>query len=94
MIETGPLVAVHASDREWRVACDSVLRARGLRTRLSSRQAELVKSLADGAVAVVIAGPAAGDAAAVAVVAGSRAVLNTTPDDTMETIAHRALELL
>lgn len=48
-------VIVYGTDRAWRLACDAELRARGVRARLASRPAEVVKCLrdTDGALVVV-----------------------------------------
>lgn len=72
---------------------DVALREVGVRTRLSSRPAELAKSLADGLAQVIISGPAAADAAMVTAARATVPVLTTTPDDTIAEIVRRALEL-
>jgi DNA-binding NtrC family response regulator len=92
------VVLLHAEDRSWRTAIDRALREAGMTVRSSSRAAELAKALADGTAAVVIAGPAPDDVAAVrrACAASGRVVpmVQMGPDDTTVAVVHRALALI
>ncbi|MFO0093865.1 MAG: hypothetical protein ACK54K_06110 [Gemmatimonadaceae bacterium] len=88
------IVVVFAGDRAWRAAVDTALRQAGMRTRLTSRPAELAKSLADAAPALVVAGPTAADHQAVRVARADGPVLRTTPGDTITEIVRRVCALL
>lgn len=88
------MIALYAGDRHFRAACDRLLRAEGVAVRPSSRQAELAKSLADGAVRVIVVSRDPVDQRTVQQLAGDRVVICEAPGDEAEAVVHRALEAL
>jgi len=88
------VIALYSSDRPWRLAVDGALRAAGLAVRSATRPAELAKCLADGAVRLVVTGPARCDAADAQRTAGALPLHVTAPGDTTDDVVRRALEAM
>ncbi len=85
------MIAVYSGDRTWRLAAERLLRMQGVVVRAASRPAELAKALADGAVRVVLVGPARADGADVAkVVTSAQTVVHTSPGEATEDVVNRA----
>lgn len=92
---TPPRVAVYATHRPFRTACDALLRDAGAPVRVASRQAELVKAIGKGTIAVIIAGDDCHDVEVARAVAATSAavvtVLQRAPGESIEEIVARAL---
>lgn len=88
------MIALYSSDRPWRLAVERALRAAGLTVRSATRPAELAKCLGDGAVRLVVAGPASADAADARRTAGALALHVTAPGDTTDDVVRRALAFM
>ena len=92
---TPPRVAVYATHRPFRTACDALLRDAGARVRVASRQAELAKAIGKGTIAVIIAGDDGHDVEVARAVAATSAavvtVLQRAPGESIEEIVARAL---
>ncbi|WP_306523559.1 hypothetical protein [Gemmatimonas sp.] len=85
------MIAVYSGDRTWRLAVERLLRAQGVAVRTASRPAELAKALADGAVGVVLVGPATADGADVAkIVTPAQTVVCALPGEATNDVVHRA----
>ena len=92
---TLPPIAVYATHRPFRTACDARLREAGARVRMASRQSELAKAIGEGTIAVIIAGDDCRDAEVARAVAATSAavvtVMQRVPGESIEEIVARAL---
>lgn len=92
---TPPRVAVYATHRPFRTACDALLRDAGVPVRVASRQAELAKAIGKGTIAVIIAGDDCHDGEVARAVAATSAavvtVMQRAPGESIEGIVARAL---
>lgn len=84
------MIAVYSGDRAWRTDAERRLRARGVPVRVASRPAELAKCLADGAVAVVLAGPDPQVAREVASAVTTQHLVTAQAGDSMDDLVERA----
>lgn len=85
---TAPYIVVYAAHKPFRAACDALLRVAGVRVRVASRQAELAKAIAEGIIAVIIAGDEPGDVA----VARELAVTSTSVVPVMQRALGESIE--
>ena len=90
-----PHIVVYAAHKPFRAACDALLRAAGVRVRVASRQAELAKAIAEGIIAVIIAGDDPADVAVARTLTATSAtalpVMQRAPGESIEELVARAL---
>ncbi len=91
--ETTVTIAVHVADRTRRLQLAGAFQRAGVRTRLSSRLAELAKNLADGAVTAIVTTSAESDTTAVQPRAGACAIVHAAPGDDVEQVVARVLKI-
>jgi len=88
-------IVVYALSKSFRAACDRLLREKGARVRLASRQSELAKAIGEGTIAMIIAGDDGPDvdvARALAVTSETVIpVMQRAPGESIEEIVARAL---
>ena len=88
------MIAVYSSDRAWRHDVERWLREQAVTVRATSRLAELAKSLVDGRVRGIVAGPTPVDVADAARSAGAIPLVGAAAGETIASLGQRALHAM